>query len=85
VLEIEDVTSCGCSRFFKAEGALENVPGHCELAMLKFLMQRALQENPFGDRKANLSMRVMAWLALSCTKAATYSGEPMGVPIVTPP
>jgi hypothetical protein len=36
-------------------GVLQNVPGHCELQMVKFALQRVLQENPFGlkgDKKA---------------------------------
>jgi hypothetical protein len=55
VLEIKDVKSCGCNGFFKgAEGVLQNVPWHCELEMVEFALQRAMQEDPFGlgrDRK----------------------------------
>jgi hypothetical protein len=43
----------------KSEGsaaeAFQKVPTHCELEMVKFALQRAMQEAPFGlrgDRKA---------------------------------
>jgi hypothetical protein len=48
------VKSCGCNSFF--EGALQNVPERCELQMVKFALQLAMQEDPFvclrGYRKA---------------------------------
>jgi hypothetical protein len=64
VLEIKDVKSSGCNRFFKgAEGVLQNVSGHCEREMVKFAMQRVMQENQFGRRQEGLQgYRLGLWL-----------------------